>query len=317
MTTRRELLVALGATALAAPLRLYAQQRGKVWRVGYLARSPGEFHDAFVRGLKELGWTVGSNLVLEFRTRDRAAELVSMKVDIIFADGTASTQAAMKATRDIPIIFANVSDPVTSGIAATYARPGGNATGLSNNMPELSGKLLQVIRDVKPGASRIAVLRNPTNPGKLVETSQLEAVAPKFGITILPCDATSASELEQAFANIVRLRSDFLITLSDGFVTYPNRERIVAFAAKQRLLAIYQVPQFVEAGGLMSYGFNVLEMYRYAAAYVNKVLKGARVADIPIELPTKIELVVNMKTTKALGIKIPDVVLLRADRVID
>jgi ABC-type uncharacterized transport system substrate-binding protein len=317
MTTRRELLIALGAGALAAPSRLYAQQRGKVWRVGYLGRSEGEFHDAFVRGLKEFGWTVGSNLLLEYRTADRAAELVSMKVDIIFADGTRPTQAAMKATREIPIIFANVSDPVTSGIVASLARPGGNASGLSNNMPELSGKLLQLIRDVRPATSRIAVLRNPKNPGKVVETSQLEAVAPQFGMTILPCDATSASELEQAFANIVRLRPDFLITLSDGGVTYANRERIVAFAASQKLLALYQVPQFVEAGGLMSYGFNVLEMYRYAAAYVNKVLRGARVADIPVELPSKIELVVNMKTTKAFGIKIPDVVLLRAERIIE
>jgi putative ABC transport system substrate-binding protein len=317
MITRREILIALGAGALAAPLASFAQQRGKVWRVGYVGQPVGEFHDAFVRGLQDIGWTVGGNVLIDYRPIERTAELVSSKVDVIFANGTRNALAAKNATTDIPIIFANVSDPVASGLVATLSRPGGNATGLSNNMPELGSKILQLIRDVKPRASRIAVLRDPQNPGKLIEFSQLEVLARQFGITAYPCDAAVSSELDKAFANIVRLRPDALVTLSDGVVTFPNRERIVAFAAKQRLLAIYQVREFVEAGGLMSYGFKVLDMYRYAASHVNKILKGAKPADIPVELPTIFELVVNMKTAKALGIKIPNSILVRADKVIE
>ena len=242
--------------------------------------------------------------------------MVSIRVDVIFANGTPGALAARKATRDIPIIFANVSDPVASGLVATLSRPGGNATGLSNNMPELSGKILQLIRDVRPRASQVAVLKNPRNPGKLVEFSQLQAAAGQLGITVHPCDATTVSELDQAFTTITRLQPDALVTLSDG-LTFSNREWIATFAAKQKLLAIYQNPQFVEAGGLMSYGFNVLEMYHYAASYVDKILRGAKVANIPVELPTKLELVVNMKTAKAVGIKLPGSIIARADRVIE
>ena len=316
MNSRRRLIVALAASSVARAFGVHAQTQSKPFRVGILGMGPGEFHDAFVRGLKDQGWNVGANVLLENRPLDRAAELVAMKVDVMFAGGTAGALAARKATRDIPIIFANVSDPVASGLVATLARPGGNATGLSNNMPELSGKILQLIRDVRPRASRVAVLRNPQNPGKVLEFSQLQAVAGSLGISVQPCDATTVSELDQAFTTITRLRPDALVTLSDG-LTFSNREWIATFAAKQKLLAIYQVPQFVDAGGLMSYGFNVLEMYRYAASYVNKILRGARVADIPVELPTRLELVVNMKTAKAIGIKLPASIIARADRLIE
>jgi putative ABC transport system substrate-binding protein len=316
MNNRRKLVIAFGAGALATPFASFAQQQGKVWRIGLLGSGLREFDDAFVRGLKDHGWTVGTNILLESRPLDRAAELVSIKVDVIFANGTPGALAARKATRDIPIIFANVSDPVASGLVATLSRPGGNATGLSNNMPELSGKILQLIRDVRPRASQVAVLKNPKNPGKLVEFSQLQASAQPLGINVHSCDATTVSELDQAFTTITRLRPDALVTLSDG-LTYANREWIATFATKQKLLAIYQVPQFVEAGGLMSYGFNVLEMYRYAASYVDKILRGAKVANIPVELPTKLELVVNMKTAKALGIKLPGSIVARADRLIE
>jgi putative ABC transport system substrate-binding protein len=309
-------MVALAASSVANAFGVRAQTQTKPFRIGYLGVPVGEFHDAFVDGLKDLGWTVGANVLLENRPSDRAAELVAMKVDVIFANGTPAALAARKATRDIPIIFANVSDPVASGLVATLSRPGGNATGLSNNMPELSGKILQLIRDVKPRASKVAVLRNPRNPGKVLEFSQLQAAARPLGITAHPCDATTVSELDQAFTTITRLRPDALVTLTDA-LTFSNREWIVTFAAKQKLLTIYQVPQFVDAGGLMSYGFNVLEMYRYAASYVNKILRGARVADIPVELPTRLELVVNMKTAKALGIKLPASIIARADRLIE
>jgi putative ABC transport system substrate-binding protein len=266
--------------------------------------------------MQELGWKQGVNLFLEYRSNERAEELVKLSVDAIFADGTPGTQTAMRATRQIPIIFANVSDPVASGFVATLSHPGGNVTGLSNNMPELSGKILQMIKDAKPRASRVVVLKNPKNPGKQLEYSQFEAVAPQLKISLSSCDATTPIELDQAFETIARLRPDAMVTLSDS-LTFSNRERIVAFAAKHKLLSIYQVPQFTEAGGLMSYGFNVLEMYHYAASYVNKVLRGVRPADIPVELPTKLELTVNMKTAKALGIKIPNSILVRADKIIE
>jgi len=320
-------IVALALGVLVVPFAAEAQQAGRVYRIGYLGpTSPAaapHLTAAFRDGLRDLGWVEGQNILIEYRwaegSADRlpvlAAELVRLKVDLIVASSTPGALAAKSATREIPIVFQMVSDPVASGLVASLAHPGGNVTGWSNILPKMSGKLLQLLKEAVPGASRMAILWSPANPGKALEVKEMQAAAPLLGVTLQSLEVPAPKDLEAAFSAMTRGRPDALITLDDA-VTVSRQQRIVEFAAKSRLPAIYQVREFVDAGGLMSYGLYSVRQYRRTAIYVDKILKGAKPADLPVEQPTQFELVINLKTAKALGLTIPQSLLNRADEVI-
>lgn len=330
MKTRRRHLLALLAGALAAPLASFAQQAAKIARIGFLhPASPEGVSDlrlqAFRAGLRELGYVEGKNLQLEVRWGNGdlermpalAAELVNLKVDVIVAGASPAEVAAQQATRTIPIVMPVSSDPVGAGMVATLARPGGNITGLSLMAPELGEKRLQLLREVFPKVSHaVAVVWNPAYPGMRVRFEQAKAAAPSVGLTVRSVEVRDTLQLNAAFDAIVGEHPEALLLLADPF-TNSQRARIVKFAAAQRLPAIYESSDFVDAGGLMSYGPNFSELYRQAATYVDKILRGAKPADLPIEQPTKFELVLNMKAAKALGISFPASVLVRADKVIE
>jgi putative ABC transport system substrate-binding protein len=327
MNPRRRLLVALGASALA--LRAFAQQQ-KIAVIGYLSpivpqNSTDSRFDALRRGLRELGYVEGKNLRFEVRwgegKLDRlpalAAELVRLKVDVLVAATSPSVLAAKDATRTIPIVMPVSSDPVGDGIVASLARPGGNITGLSVMAPELGAKRLQFLHDVLPKPSRaVAVLWNPSYKGMGARFAEAKAKAPSIGMDVRSIEVRDSREMEAAFDAVSRDRPDGLLILADP-LTLSLRARVVEFAREKGLPAIYETREFAEAGGLMSYGPDVSEQYRRAAYYVDRILKGAKPGDLPIEQPVKIELLVNLKTARALGITIPKAILLNADQVID
>ncbi len=265
----------------------------------------------------------GQNITLVFpsgevrpeRLPHLAAELVSLKVDVIVAATSVAVQAAKEATKTIPIVTPVTTDPVETGLVASLARPGGNITGLTPIASELSGKRLQLLKTVVPGASRIAVLSNPTSAGVPPQMRATEAAARALGVQLQSLEVRGPDEFETAFQAATKGRAGALIALDDPLV-FTHRVRIVKLTAKSRLPAMYGLTGFVEAGGLMSYGPNLADMYRRAATYVDKILKGAKPADLPVEQPTKFEFVVNLKTAKALGLTIPQSVLIRADEVI-
>ena len=329
MKTRRRNVLALVAGALIVPLRSFAQQPAKVSRVGFLHPASQQGVnvtrlEAFRDALRELGYIEGKNIQLEIRWADGnlerlpslAADLVQQKVDVIVAANTASVLAAREATRTIPIVVPQSNDPVGDGLAASLARPGGNITGLSMMAPELGEKRLQLLREIFPQASRVvAIVWNPGQIGMRARFEQAKVAAPKVGLTARSVEVRDTSDLDRAFESIVLERPDALFLLADPF-TVRQRERIVKFAAEQRLPAIYESSDFVEVGGLMSYGPNVSHLYRRSATYVDKILRGAKAAELPIEQPTKFDLVLNMKAAKALGISFPESVRLRADEVI-
>ena len=329
MTTRRRDVLALVAGALAAPLRSFAQQPVKVARIGFLhpASSQGVNAtrlNAFRDGLRELGYIEGQNSRLEIRWAEGnlerlpslAAELVQLKVDVIVAANFPSVLAARQATQTIPIVIPQSNDPVGDGLAASLAHPGGNITGLSQMAPELGEKRLQLLREIFPNASRaVAIVWNPVQLGMRARFEQAKAAAPKVGLTARSVEVRDTGDLDNAFKSIVLERPDALFLLADP-LTRSQRERIVKFAAEQRLPAIYESSDFVEVGGLMSYGPNVLDLYRRAATYVDKILRGAKPGDLPFEQPTRFDLVLNMKAAKALGISFPESVRIRADEVI-
>jgi putative ABC transport system substrate-binding protein len=328
---RRRLLIALGAGALAAPLRAFAQQQDKVRRIGFLAArtrstssNPDVYYDAFVQGMRELGYVEGKNLLIEWRFADGkierlpglASELVRAKVEVIATHGTTGTQAAQRATRTIPIVFGSANDPVASGFAASLARPGGNITGLSLISVDVSQKHLELLKTLVPRMSRVAVLVNPGNSSLPAVLKSIQAAAQQFGVKVLPADARTPEEIEHGFAAMRRERADAVIILNDTFFI-GQRRQITELAARNRLPSMFPFREDVEAGGLMSYGQNLADHYRRAATYVDKILKGAKPSDLPIEQPTKIHLAINRKTAKALGLKIPQELLLRADEVIE
>jgi putative tryptophan/tyrosine transport system substrate-binding protein len=325
MTTRRQFITLLGGAA-AWPLAARAQQPGKAARIGYLAiRAPMSADEALLQALRELNWIEGRNIVIERRfsagnfdrLREFAAELVRLKVDAIVAVASASTQAAKDATASIPICFVNAGDPVGQGFAMSLARPGGNVTGVSfDASPDITAKQLQLILETVPKASRVAVLWNPTSPFLRSYWSVAQAAAPALGVVLQSLEVQDASQYETAFKAIGRDRADALVVLSDSFATF-HRARIAELAAEHRLPVLYGHRQYVEAGGLMSYGPSLFDVYRRAAAYVDKILKGTRPADLPVEQPTKYELVINLKTAKALGLELPPTLLARADEVIE
>jgi putative ABC transport system substrate-binding protein len=327
---RRQLLIAFGASALGAPLASLAQQQTKIWRVGFLSpRSrptslDSDYFGAFPRGMRDLGYVEGRNLVIEWRFADGeygrlpglAAELVQMKVDVIVAVGTPSTQAAMKATTTIPIVIASQSDPVGSGLVKSLAHPGGNITGLSNIDGDIGPKHLEMLLSVVPKLPRVAVLMNPDNSSHATILRNLQAAAQRSRVAILPTEARTPKEIETAFSVMTREHAGAVIALSDPLFTQ-QRHQIAEQATRNRLPSASGNQEYAEAGGLLSYGQNRVELFRRAATYVDKILKGAKPADLPVEQPTKVELVINMKTAKALGIRIPQSILVRADRVIE
>ena len=324
---RRAFIVLLTAAALAAPLAADAQPPEKVRRIGvlYSGSPPFVSHvtEAFRQGLRERGYVEGRNIAVEYRYAeeryerlpDLAAELVRLKADVIVAPTTPAARAAKQATATIPIVMVAVADPVGSGLVASVIRPGGNVTGMSVVVPELSGKNLQLLREVLPGITRVGVLVNPVNPVSAVELREIEVAARSLGLRAQLMEVRAPTEFERAFAAMVRERAGAVTVLVDAMF-FSERKRMVDLAAKSRLPAIYQRREYVEEGGLMAFGPSLIDLFRRAAGYVDKLLKGARPGDLPIEQATKFELVVNLKTAKALGLTIPQSVLLRADQVI-
>ena len=307
--------------------RSFAAQPAKLHRIGYLGGTPPSaepyLFEGFFQGLRELGYVEGQNFVLEGRYYgDRierlpalAAELVQLKVDVIVAGGPPAPEAAHRATTTIPIIMAYHPDPVGSGLAASLARPGGNVTGMSVLTPELVGKQLQLLKEVIPGMSRVAVLSNPTVPTNALLLKEAEAAGRSMNVQLQVLDVRAPGDFDGAFSAMMRDRSHALIVLG-GSIFFAERTRVVALAAQNRLPSMYLLKQYVEAGGLMAYGASNRESIRRAATYVDRVLKGAKPADLPIEQATKLELIINLKTAKALGLMIPQGLLQRADEVI-
>ncbi len=324
-TIRALVGVALGL--FAAPLAAEAQQPARVHRIGILLSGPisPRMHlvEAFRQDLRELGYAEGHNIALVIRSAeqgpeqlpDRAAELVRLNVDVIVAVATPAVQAAQQATRKIPIVMVSVVDPVATGFVASLARPGGNTTGLSILSAELSGKRLQLLKEVVRGVSRVAVLWNPTNPSTVLQIGPTKVAAKALGVRLQPLEVRGPQDLESAFQAATRGRAGALIALDDSLF-YGERTRVVALAAKSRLPAMYGFREFVDAGGLMAYAVNQADLWRRAAILVDKILKGAKPADLPVEQPTRFELVINMKTAKALGLTFPQSILIRADQVI-
>ena len=329
MIGRREFAVAMASRLLAAPLIAGAQQAGRLPRLGYLgASSPTlepEILEAFRQGLRDLGYVEGQSIAIEYRWseghEDRlpelATELVGLKVDVIVTTGTPGTLAAKRATQTIPIVMTATGDPLRSGLVTSLARPGGNVTGFSTLRSELEGKRLDLFKQTFPRFSRVAMLWDSANPSTKFYLLHIEAAARASHVTLQPAVAVRRVEdLDRAFAAIARGHADALFVVS-GRSLLAERGRIVEFAAKSRLPAIYPYREYVEAGGLMSYSANYPDLYRGAALYVDKILKGAKPADLPVQQSARFDLVINLKTAKALGLTIPPSLLARADQVIE
>ena len=324
---RRILLRAVfcGVT-LAAPFESLAQQPPKIWRIGLLdsGSSSTGIHAGFQQGMRDLGYAEGRNFSIQGRFAEGvyerlpglAAELVRAKVDVIVAGTTLSVQAARQATSTIPIVMAAVPDPVGEGFVARLARPGGNITGLSNIVTEVSAKHVELLRGAIPKLSRVAVLVNPHNPSDSLILEQIQGAAYSAGIKILVVEASTAPQIEVAFAGMSRARSEALIVTADSYFDM-QRDQIAGLAIKNRVAAISSSRELTQAGGLMSYGQNLAEHYRRAATYVDKILKGAKPANLPVERPTVLELIINRKTAKALGVTIPRELELRANSVVE
>jgi putative ABC transport system substrate-binding protein len=323
---RRTFLESMGAVLLAAPLAAQAQPAGKVSRIGFLfygAPGPSPELEAFRQGLRDLGYIEGQNISLEYRFAngrvgrlpELAAELVRLDLDVVVTPGTPASLAAKKATSTIPIVFAGVADAVGTGLVASLARPGGNVTGLTSISAALGGKRLELLKVVAPKASRVAVLYNPADPSNVLVLKELQESSRALGLTLHPLAVRGPGEFEGAFAAMTREHAQALFVAA-GVLTTEHRKPLVGLAAKSRIPAMWGERQFVEAGGLMSYAVNFYDEIRRAATYVNKILKGTKPADLPVEQPTTFELVINLKTAKALGLTIPPSLLGRADEVI-
>ena len=325
---RRRCIIAGLFVTLAAPLAAEAQQPGKVYRVGFLGNSTaaleGNLVGPFREGLRDLGYIEGRNMLIEYRWADGKyerfpaliAELAALKVDVIVTAGTPAALAVKKTTPSIPLVMAAVGDPIGVGLVASLARPGGNVTGLSAIAPELEGKRLELLREVVPKLSHIAVLWNPDNPFQAGSLKETKTAAQVLGIKVRLLGVRVSEEFPAAFAAILKERPGALLVLADRIFLH-NRARIVGFEATHRLPGVYAYQELVEAGGLMSFGPSYAGMHRRAAYYVDKILKGAKPADLPVEQPEKFDLVINLKTAKALGLTIPPPLLLRADQVIE
>ncbi len=330
MNIRRKIIVALGASVLTAPLPCFAQPQGKVWRVGFLSTRHVDFVDTdsyygpFRQGMRELGYVEGKNLMIEWRSAEGneerlpglASELVNLKVDVIVATNTSAASAAQKATTTLPIVMGNISDPVGSGFVRSLARPAGNMTGLSSMSTNVSPKQLEMLLTMVPKLSRLAVLVNPTNISSLPRLEIIQAEAQKRGVKILRMDARTPQEIDDAFSSMSKQRAGAIIVLLNSLFNQ-QKNQIAELTTKHRLPCMAGDRIYPEAGVLMSYGTSMAGQFRRATFYVDKILKGAKPADLPIEQPTIFELIINGKTAKALGLKIPQSLLITAEMVIE
>jgi len=329
MNNRRKVVVAFGASVLAAPFAI-AQQQGKVWRVGFLSQRHVDFVDSdyyygpFRQGLRELGYVEGKNLVIEWRSAEGnnerlaglAAELVNLKVDVIVTAGTPAISAAQKATTAIPIVMGNIGDPVGSGFVKSLARPASNITGLSSMAGDVYLKQIEMLLSMVPRLSRVAVLVNPSNMSNVKTSERVQTEGQKRGVKVLRGEAKTPQEIHNAFSMMRTQNADALIVFNDGLFQQ-QKAQIAELTAKHRLPAVAQDRIYADAGVLMSYGPSLAEQSLRAATYVEKIFKGAKPADLPVEQPTKFELVINGKTAKTLGLAIPQSLLVSADKVIE
>ena len=327
MIDRRTFIGIVAGGLLAAPLASFAQQLVKVHRVAWLQTGPlgsaQEFIDDTKKALRDLGYIEGKTIVFEFRSAEgkperlpgASAELVALTPDVIVAGATPGTRAAQQATATIPIVMIGVADPVGARFVASLARPGGNITGVANLGLDMAAKPLEMLHSVVPKATRIAVLA-PDNPAIPALVNSIVEAAKSLGLTVLPTTVTSLEEIEKEFASMAKQKAQALVVISDR-ITFVHRKRIADLAAETKLPAIYQYAEQVEAGGLLSYGPNPRNLHRIVAGYIDKILKGAKPADLPVQQPTEFELAINKKTAKALGITFPPEILLRANTVIE
>jgi putative tryptophan/tyrosine transport system substrate-binding protein len=326
MIRRRDFITLLGGAAAMWPLAARAQQPKRPRRIGVLwpGAPPDKWDEAFRQGLRTQGYVENQNILLEYRWAEGkqerlsalAEELTRLKVDVIVTISAPAILALKQATTTIPIVFAGTSDPVRTGFVASLARPGGNLTGLSLMAPDLAGKRLELIKSLASTASRVGMLWNASDEGMMLRVRETRLVAPAIQVTLLSPEVRTPADLESAFGAFTRDPPDVLLVFVDPF-TVAHRQRIVDFAAARRLPAIYEDRVFVDAGGLLSYGPDVRDNCRRAAKYVDKILRGATPDDLPVEQPTKFELVMNLKTARALGLEIPPTLLARADEVIE
>jgi len=327
---RREFITLLGGAAVAFPLAASAQQRERTRRIGVLMNLASDDAEgqarlaAFLQGLQEAGWAVGRNMRIDLRWgggdpesfRKQASELVALAPDIVFASGIPAATPLLQATRTLPIVFAQVVDPVGAGLVASLARPGGNATGFTSPEYGFAGKWVELIKEIAPGVTRVAVLRDATSSSGIGYMGAVRLAASSFGMELTPVGITDAGEIERGVTAFGRASNGALI-VTGNTLTMVHRELIITLAARHRLPAVYALPLFANDGGLISYGPNSIDPYRRAAGYVDRILKGEKPADLPVQQPTKFELIINLKTAKALGLEIPPTVLARADEVIE
>jgi putative ABC transport system substrate-binding protein len=327
---RRKFLATLGGAAAAWPLAVRAQQSERMRRIGVLTPLPADHpdaqarHAAFLQALRQLGWTEGGNVQIEARwsagdaaiTREQAAELAALTPDVILAIGSLGAAAILQATRSVPVVFAVVPDPVGSGFVESLAEPGGNATGFMMFEYDLSAKWLELLKEIAPTVTRAAILRDATLTAGIGQFAVIQSVARSVGIDVKAINLRDAAKLESSVAGFARTPNGGLI-LTAGALSAVHRDLIISLAAKYRLPATYQERSYVAAGGLVSYGSNFLDQHRRAAGYVDRILKGEKPSDLPVQAPTKYELVINLKTAKALGLDLPPTVLARADEVIE
>ena len=324
---RRRKFITLLSGVATWPLAARAQQPAKLPSIGFMGQTTrsvaGEWTAAFVQRLRELGWTEGRTIAIEDRWAEGrnerfaeiAAEFVRLKVDVIVTQGVASVLAAKQATSVIPIVFAQAGDPVANNLVASLAHPGGNVTGLTNQQTDLVGKRLEILREIVPGLARLAIMANVGSPAIMLEVGEVQAAAHTLGLEVVPLEIQRAEDIAPAF-DALKGRTDALYVCVDPLLA-TNRVRINTLAQGARLPTMYGVREYVEAGGLMSYGASIPNQYRRAAELVDKILRGTKPGDIPVERPTKFDLVLNLTTAKALGLEIPPTLLARADEVIE
>ena len=326
---RRELLAALGGAAAAWPLAARAQQGAPMRRIGVLMNLASDDAEgqarlaAFHQGLQQLGWTVGTNVQIDYRwsagnadyIRKFAAELVALAPDVIVSTGSPSVAVLQQATRSVPIVFTAVVDPVGGGLVASLARPGGNATGFMLFEYSTSGKWLELLKEIAPRVMRAAVIRDPTLTAAVAQFAAIQGAAGSLGVELSPIDMRDAGEIERAVTAFSRVSNGGLIVTASG--SSARRSLIITLAARHKLPAVYAFRYFATSGGLISYGPDIIDPFRRAAGYVDRILKGEKPADLPVQTPTKYELVINLKTAKALGLEVPATLLARADEVIE
>jgi putative tryptophan/tyrosine transport system substrate-binding protein len=325
---RREFISLLGGAATAWPLAARGQQAAKVYRIGFLGNSTAALEadlvGPFREGLRDLGYVEGQNILIEYRWAEGeyerfptvTAELIALRVDVVVTAGTPASLAVQKAATSIPLVMVAVGDPVATGLVASLGRPGGNITGLTSISSEMAGKRLELLREVVPKLSHVAVLWNAASPIQVIVERETRAAAQALGMKMLSLGVRSREEIEDALTTIVREQPGALLVLADRLFLH-HRTRIMDFAAQRRLPGVHAYRELVEAGGLMSYGPSYADMHRRAASYVDRILKGSKPADLPVQAPVKFELVINLKAANALGLAIPPMLLGRADEVIE